>query len=165
MSTEIQEIEPPSRARVNELTGSFHKVPGAWSGTSYGYHPHGVVRKGIIFTDDHNTSGCCDVAVMLEPESGLIYPPTDADSSRYGSQSLARIRPKSGGTLTVWQSGRWVGQDGPWRALIVKILDEIEVEVSALREKRKLEIEEKAKLDKERENEIWAKARNAVTSL
>lgn len=155
---QTQEIEPPSRNRVHKLTGSFHQVPGAWSGTSYGYHPHGVVRRGIIFTDNHNTSGSSDIEVILEPESGLIYPPTDASSSRCGSQSLARLRPKSGGAVRVWQSGQWVGPDGPWRKLIVEILDEIEAEVVVLREQTRLAIEAKNKMKDEAEEALWNKA-------
>ncbi len=65
--------------RVRNLIGSRFAVKGAWFGTSYGYHPHGVVRRGIIFTDHNNISGTHDARVILEPESGLIYPPPDSE--------------------------------------------------------------------------------------
>lgn len=158
------EIQPPDIGRVTRLTGSFHAVKGAWSGTSYGYHPHGVVRRGIIFTDHHNTSGCCDARVILEPDSGLVFPPTDADSSRCGSQSKACIRPKSGETVLVWDSGRWVGPDGPWRKLICDILDELEPEVAAIQEARKLKEEAQRQEAQRKYDEQYAKAAAAIQS-
>lgn len=159
------EIPPPTSDQVNHLIGSFHAVNGAWSGTSYGYHPHGVVRRGIIFTDHHNIRGCADAKVILEPESGLIYPLNDSDSSRCGSKSLASIRPKSGGTVTVWDSGRWVGPDGPWRKLIVEILDELDQEVAALIAAKEAKDEAERSQRERKYNEQFEKAARAVQSI
>jgi hypothetical protein len=158
----MNQIEPPDPSRVTRLTGSFHAVKGAWSGTSYGYHPHGVVRRGIIFIDHHNVSGSHDAHVILEPDSELIYPPTDADSSRCGSQSKACIRPKSGGTVCVYQNGRWVGPDGPWRKIIHEILDELDSEVAALKEAERLAEEERIKAIRDKEADQFEKARLAL---
>lgn len=158
----MTQIEPPDPDRVKELIGSFHAVEGAWNGTSYGYHPHGVVRRGIIFTDHHNVSGSHDAQVILEPESGLIYPPTDADSSRCGCKSKACIRPKSGGTVLVYRNGRWQGPDGPWRKLICEILDELEPEVEGLREARRLEIEAQKQERQRKYDEQYEKAAFAL---
>lgn len=146
------DIPAPEANRVTALIGSFHKVEGAWSGTSYGYHPHGVVRRGIIFTDHHNVSGSHDAKVILEPESGLIFPPNDSESSRCGSPNKACLRPKSGGTVEVYRNGQWVGPDGPWKKLICDILDELELEVTALKAAEKAKVE-KQKQDSQRETD------------
>ncbi len=135
-------------ARVSYLIGSHHNVPGAWSGTGYGYHPHGIYRAPFIFTDHHNVSGSWDIQICLDPESAMVWPPNDADASRVGSKAAADLRPRTGGTLCVNRSGEWV-ERGPWEEKIKAILNQIEDEVEALEK-------EAARIEREKQEALAA---------
>lgn len=136
--TPHDEVEPgpcngaPDARRFRNLVGSFKAVPGAWTGDAYGYHPHGVIRRGIIFTDHHNVNNYVSASVILEPGSGIIPADNGRAASVSGGSNGAVPRPKSGGVLTVYRNGAWVGEDGPWRKIVIEVLADLAREIAEI---------------------------------
>lgn len=149
----------PTAGRFCDLVAAAarHKLPGWWSGRSFRHHPRGVVRGGIIFTNEWSTHNYCLAEVMLDPTSPIA---TRCQDSRASGD--ASCKPVRGGLLRVYSSGSWSNDDGPWRDKIVKILEDLEAEIAAAdaieleKRKREQEAREAAHL------EVLAKARAAV---
>ena len=122
-------IDAPTASHFRNLVGSFRSVQGAWTGEAYGYHPHGVIRRGIIFIDHHNVNDYCGASVILDPTAKIIPADNSRSASISGYCDNAVPRPESGGVLTVYRDGQWVGEDGPWRKIIVDVLADLEREI------------------------------------
>ena len=127
----------PSARRFRNIVGSFKAVPGAWTGDAYGYHPHGVVRRGIIFTDHHNVNNYVSASVILEPDAGIIWPNNGRSASINGPASEAVPKPKSGGVLTIYSNGRWEGEDGPWRKIVIEVLADLTKEIAEIEDQER----------------------------
>ena len=138
--TPHDEVQPgpcttaPDRYRFRRLVGSFKPVSGAWVGDSYGYHPHGVIRRGIIFTDHHNVNAYVSAQVILDPDAKIIRPSNGREASICGYEKDAVPRPATGGLLTVYRDGYWVGEDGPWRQIIIDVLADLDREIREIEE-------------------------------
>ncbi len=122
----------PDGARFRQLVGTYKPVAGRWSGDAYCYHPHGVIRRGIIFTDHHHVSGHVTAHVILDPEGGIFPADSGRSASVSGDSARAVPRPKRGGLVSVYNDGKWVGPDGPWRKIVCEVLDELDGEIKAL---------------------------------
>ena len=169
--TPHDEVEPgpctgaPSAWRFRKLVGSFKAVPGAWSGDAYCYHPHGVIRRGIIFTDHHNVNCYVSASVILEPDSGIIPADNGRAASISGGSGSAVPRPKSGGVLTIYRDGNWVGEDGPWRKVVIEVLADLSKEIADIEQR---EHEEKATAAAAQEAEraaLFDKARSVIAKV
>lgn len=104
----------PTISQFRRSFGAFPKMDGAWSGSSYQYHPHGVIMRPMIYTDKHNVHGYCTAAVMTEPDSPIL--PITNSSASYGGRPDAI--PARGKLVVVYDTGRWVGPNGPWRKMM-----------------------------------------------
>lgn len=90
-------------------------LPGKWKGDAYGYHPHGVIARPMVYTDHHNIHGHCDACVMTEPES-TFKPRGQGREASLGGGLSPNPTPETGTLVMVYRNGEWVGPDGPWRA-------------------------------------------------
>lgn len=126
MSKQAQ-CDAPEAAVFCDLLASArrHKLPGYWEGSAYCHHPCGVVRRGIIYTNEWNTNNYCSAEVMLDPTSPLA--PRCRNPRAYGDPSC---RPERGGTLRVYSDGNWSKDDGPWRAEILRTLEDLRREIA-----------------------------------
>ena len=135
-------IEAPNERRFCDILADarHYRLPGAWSGSAFRSHPCGVVRNGIIFANAWNTNNYCHAEVLLDPTSP-IKPGMNAPAA-YGDPYP---HPERGGTLRVYWTGSWSGDDGPWRKIIVdtlaELVAEIEVAKAAKAERDRLEAE------------------------
>lgn len=140
-------LEAPKASKFcNILAGAYtHALPGFWKGSVYRSHPCGVVRRGIIFTNEWNTNDYCSASVILDPAAKLIK-----GDNCPASSGNPYIRPERGGTLEVYGTGRWSRDDGPWRQIILEVLIDLEKEIAvaqannlAIRERQLLDAEQK----------------------
>lgn len=122
------QLEAPTAAEFCALMSAARRfrLPGWWDGSAYQSHPVGIHRRGIIYTDHWHVSDHCTAKVVLDPSSPMAE--RCHDSCANGNPYL---RPERGGTLTVYDSGRWVGEDGPWREQVVEEMDRLRSEVAA----------------------------------
>jgi hypothetical protein len=120
-------IEAPHQSRFCRILADARhlKLPGHWSGSAFRSHPCGVIRNGIIFANAWSTHDYCHAEVVLDPTSPII-PGMNAPAC-YGDPYP---HPERGGTLKVYWTGSWSGDDGPWRKIIVDTLDALEAEIA-----------------------------------
>lgn len=151
-------LEAPTSSRFCRILADARhfKLPGYWEGSAYRSHPCGVIRDGLILTNEWNVHDYCSAQVMLDPTSPIkpIF-----NGSRYNGDPHAY--PERGGTLTVY-NGTWSKDDGPWREKIVAMLADLEVEIAQAREIETAEKEAKEQEIKNAHNERVEAARNAL---
>lgn len=113
-------MKPPTISQFRRSFGTWSAVKGKWKGDAYGYHPHGVISRPMIYTDHHNVSGSCDAQVMTDPASKMKPWDSGREASCYGGVHGPCPRPETGELVLVYRNGEWVGPDGPWRAQMRK---------------------------------------------
>lgn len=80
-------------------------VRGAWHGSAFRNHPHGLIVDGIKFTDHHHVDRACSIEI------------TDGDGwSRDfcrdpAAQGNPHPQPIAGQAICVWRNGRWVKEE------------------------------------------------------
>jgi hypothetical protein len=132
------------------------RVPGWFTGDSYGFHPHGFCADGVLIYDHHNVNKYYTIKICNTPEDASYYP---ADRGRdasvsYGSNALPRF---VNGSTTVWNSGEW-SEEGPWKEKIEKLVDRLYVLCrEAENDKEKQEHEES-----ERKQQLGQEERNKL---
>lgn len=105
----------PTISQFRRSFGTHLSVNGRWQGDAYGYHPHGVICRPMVYTDHHHISRHCDAKVMTDPTARMKPLASGRDASLHGSSSNCVPTPETGELVTVWRNGDWVGPDGPWR--------------------------------------------------
>ena len=125
-------MRAPTLTQFRNSFGTWAGVKGKWKGDAYGYHPHGVIMRPMIYTDHHNVSGACEAQVMTDPASKIKPWDNGREASCYGGPYGPRPLPETGKLVTVYRSGEWVGPDGPWRAQMRKDM------AAVLRDKREI---------------------------
>lgn len=128
-------VEAPSAARFCSTISAEKRVAGYWSGSAFRHHPKGIFRERMVFTNEWNVNNYCSVAVATDPEAKLVL--GCQESAAHGNPSP---KMSSGDLVTVYRNGEWVS-DGPWCEKIIRILDEVAAEVSALKSADKDEYE------------------------
>ena len=128
-------MHPPSAQQFHDIVASAaeYKLCGAWHGSGFRHHPRGVIRNNIIFQADWSVHHYCSASVILDPSSPIIAP-ISAPASHHNRTSPT---PERGGTLRVYWSGSWSGDDGPWRQIIINVLADLSAEISAAQEARR----------------------------
>lgn len=120
-------------------------VKGTWSGSSYRYHPSGLLRNGILFVDEHNTHNYSQISIAENP---------DAQWTRPGNHSCSegdpKPRPIDCRIIDVYWTGTW-RKEGPWQPKIMAELELIRKET----EEREIEIKKAER--KKKAKELWAK--------
>jgi len=143
---------PPKASVFCSLLASarYAKLPGWWFGSIYRHHPCGMVVGPLILSNEWNTNNYCYASFMTEP--GAMTKPSNHPASRGGDP---HPHPVNGEEFQFYKSGRWVGEDGPWRALLLETIERIEVQL----DERSLASEWKAAHDKidrlRREAQQW----------
>ena len=160
LTAEIIAMSPP---KANDFCNTLasarrHGLKGAWSGSAYCSHPCGVIRGGMIFTNDWTTYDSCSVRVMLDPSSA--FKPWSTDSLWQGGNP--HPQPENGGTLTVYSCGRWVEEDGPWRSKILATLGELKAEIAAAEEIANKKLADERAASIAAHQSVIAKARAAM---
>lgn len=131
------ETPAPTIQEFRETFGTWRPVAGQWKGDAYNYHPHGVVRRPMIYIDHHNTHGYTDAYVMTDPNAEF-YPITSGRDASISSHSQpVTPTPKSGELVLIWTSGHWVGPDGPWRAAMLKHMADIRSEIEEIEQRER----------------------------
>lgn len=105
----------PTIHQFRRSFGTHMSVAGRWTGDAYGYHPHGVIMRPMIYTDHHDVSGRCDAQVMTDPAAKMKPVASGREASLHGSSASCTPKPETGELVTVYRNGEWVGPDGPWR--------------------------------------------------
>lgn len=123
-------IEAPSAARFCALIGN-RRLDGYWYGSAFRNHPRGIFRERMLFANHWNVNNYCSVKVATDPDAQLVL--GCQESAAHGGPWP---KMSSGDLVTVYSNGKWVA-DGPWCEKIVRILDDVERELSALREAEK----------------------------
>lgn len=106
----------PTISQFRRSFGTYVSVKGRWQGDAYGYHPHGVMCRPMIYTDHHHIDGHCDAEVMTDPNAKMKPLASGRDASLCGGKSNCVPTPETGELVTVYRNGAWVGPDGPWRS-------------------------------------------------
>lgn len=129
MSEQAQHAALTDRHRFCDLLAEARRlgVRGAWEGSAFRDHPCGVIRDGLIFTNDWHVDDFCSIRAMKAPAEPI--PGWCQDSLAYRSPHPL---PPSG-TVEVWRNGRWL-LDGPWQEKASKIIDDIQREVCDLKQ-------------------------------
>lgn len=131
-------------ARFNEILrlARDHKLPGSWSGSSYRYHPCGVIREGMLFINKWNTHGYCEIFICDNIETEWT------DSGDYPRSSGDPVpKPVNGKLLEVFDTGTWK-HEGPWVEKAIRILASLENEILLAQkasEAKRLAFQEEAK--------------------
>ena len=126
-------MKAPTIQQFRSAFGSFAPITGAWKGDAYCYHPHGVIRRPMVYTDHHNVSGACDAQVMTDP-SAVFKPRGEGREASLGNSGLSpNPRPETGELVMVYRNGEWVGPDGPWRAAMRRDMAAALREIRAIR--------------------------------
>lgn len=131
----------PTRNQFRRSFGTHWNVDGRWSGDSYGYHPHGVIMKPMIYTDHHHVDGHCQAQVMTDPTSE-IRPWSQGRDASISNGSNPNPRPFSGKLVTVYRDGEWVGPDGPWRSQMRKDMASVFWQIRKLKREKQLKDEQ-----------------------
>lgn len=102
-----------------------YKLAGVMSGSAFRCHPVFVFRRNILLCNEWNANGYCFAQVFTQhPVTFKLW---CTDSCANGDPYP---HPVSGEAVRVYSHGRWL-EDGPWRAVILEILDELEAEIAA----------------------------------
>lgn len=142
-------LKAPTIQQFARSFGTFSPVSGAWKGDAYCYHPHGVIRRPMVYTDHHNVSGACEAQVMTIPTSNFM-PRGEGREASIGNSNLSpRPCPEQGHLVIVYRNGEWVGPDGPWRAAMRKDMADVLREIRAIKraDRAKQEQERKARAE------------------
>lgn len=118
--------EPPTFNRFCDAIAKArtHKLAGVMSGSAFRRHPVFVFRRNILLCNEWHVNGSCFAQVFTEHP--VTFKPWCDDSCADGDPYP---HPKSGEAVRVYSSGMWL-EDGPWRAAILEILDELEAEIA-----------------------------------
>lgn len=148
-------IQPPSASKMCEVLAKArsYKLEGYWEGSSYRYHPCGVMRRNMLFVNDWNTNNYC--SVWVHTMNPVQYMKWDNNPAHNGNPVP---HPVEGERIKVYSSGRWL-EDGPWQQAIVDVIVELETEIAVAAEKAKLEVAAKiAENDRKRRELLNAAA-------
>ncbi len=141
-------MKAPSARLFRMAFGTWLPISGKWKGDAYGYHPHGVISRPMIYTDHHNISGQCDAKVMTDPAAKFKRRAAGREASIGNDTASPNPTPETGELVTVYSSGEWVGPDGPWRARLRADMARALRDGRAIRSKQRAEQEQ---IRKERE--------------
>lgn len=147
------DIEAPAAKRFYSTIRASYGLKGFWKGyiLENFIYPYGFFRSGISFV------------AYSKPE----YPQSEISASVFLLGNFERkdleAKISSGNfylsfedtlkilcsdNLTVYLNGKWEGEDGPWRQIIVKTIEDLEKERNSLIES--CELEKKQKFEKAR---------------
>lgn len=122
------EMNSPPRARdfcrIVE-SASLSKLDGSWSGSVYRHHPRGIIRWPLILSSEWNTNHYCYASFMTERSD--MTTPSNHPASSGGDP---HPHPISGEEVKFYYTGRWIGEDGPWRGALIHLLHTIENELA-----------------------------------
>ena len=80
-------------------------VRGAWAGSAFRSHPHGLIVDGIKFTDDHHVDRTCSIAITDGPGWSRDYCKNPTANGNPHPQ------PVDGVSIVVWRNGRWIKEE------------------------------------------------------
>lgn len=155
-------IKAPDASRFCSIltSASHYKLPGSWIGSAYRYHPRGVIRRGIIFTNDWSSYNYCSARVILDPTSKITNPINMPEAHH----NRATPEPETGGTLRVYWTGEWREDDGPWRQIILDVLAGLETEIASAKAVEADEMAEKIRQSAAARQNALEQARAALAS-
>lgn len=135
-----------------------YKIEGYWSGSIYRHHPCGIIRSYLILSNEWNVNNYCYASVMTEPDHGTTKPSNNPASWNGDPHP----HPKVGDEMKIYTNGRWIGEDGPWRKEVWRVLHELEVEIEEKQLKNEWDRIESELIRKRSEIVKWERLRKTV---
>lgn len=118
------------RQRIERVSreARTYNLPGWGDGSAFRCHPCWVRRGQLVLVNEWHTSGSCHVLVVSDPDARVYAGCND-------SFSRGSPWPKSDkGTLTRVWAGGWL-IEGPWQAALEPLLDTLDAEINAAKER------------------------------
>ncbi len=103
----------------------IYKLRGMMEGSAFRSHPVFVFRRNILLCNEWHRDDLCFAQVFTHHP--VTFKPWCNEPAAYGDPYP---HPENGQAVRVYAHGRWL-EEGPWRAAILEILDELEAEIAA----------------------------------
>jgi len=123
----MRSVEAPSARQFCDILAAAmaFKLPGYWKGSIYRKNACGMIVGPLILSNEWNTHDYCYASFMTEPR--YTTTPSNSPASWGGDPHPHPVR---GEEFRFYNTGRWLGEDGPWRALLIETLERIEVQLA-----------------------------------
>jgi hypothetical protein len=113
-------------------------MPGMFWAGSYQFHPHGIVRDGFLIYDHHNVNNYLSIYISEDPTAEWTIA---EDQPTASFDPLPK--PIGCKTMHVWSNGLEI-KEGPWKEMLLKLVDDLVAEVET-RLQKVIEAEEAVK--------------------
>lgn len=176
-----------TKARMEDIHGCW-ETPQVSHGGDYSESAHGIYYRRTIIGVERGRSFSIDdknvAHVSRDRESPFCFAVVGSErmglrdwratslipGSTYETNFLSMLRPKvyspeDGMVVPVYYAGKWLADDGPWRRVMVEVLDMVAAEIPNAAEARKAREREEARKREQEFNERLAKAREVMSRV
>lgn len=155
----IDRNNPLNRFRIDRIIRESreYRLPGWGDGSAFCCHPCWIRRGQLLLVSHWHVDDTCHVSVITDPEAVVR---AGMDNSRAHGDPWPVVN--KGEIVLVWDDRFRI--NGPWEAALPKLLDELEAEIAAAKEKLRLKQEAEQALREQQRLDHESKVRAAFSA-